>query len=1207
MAAGPAEEKFDCIDGNTAACHVAYSMSDCAFIYPITPSSPMAELADVWSQEGRKNVYGNVLEVTQMESELGAAGAVHGAAQAGALVTTFTASQGLLLMVPAMYKVVGELLPVVFHVAARQVAATGGSIYGEHSDVMACRQTGIPMLCSHSVQEVMDLALVAHVAALRGSLPVLHFFDGFQLSHEMQKIRVIAPEAMKTLIDPALVRRVHEHGTNPTHPRIRSMLNNRDTLFQAAEANNTFWRDFPEIIEQAMRDVSALTGRPHGLFEYEGAPDAERVVILMGAGSQCVGEVVRHLVAKGEKVGFLKVHLFRPFSAKHFLSALPETAHRIAVLDRCKEPGASGEPLYLEVASTLLASGRRIDACVGGRYSLGDKAFTPAMAKAVFDNVALPQPKRGFTVGIDDDLTQLSLPVGAPLHTVPEGTHQCMFWGLGSDGTIGANRVAIQMIGRSTPLYAQGYFFFTAHKAGGVTTSHLRFGPAPITSSYPIEAADYVACHHPSYVRKYVMPMVSPLKDGGVFVLNSVWPASELIAGKHLPPLLRRELAKRHAKVFTIDAYRISKEAGLGGHINTVMQVVFFKLSKVMDVDKAVSMMKDSVAQAYKKKGAEVIAKNQKAIDAAGDNVVEVQYDAAAWAAAADEPDAEAIAEAVARVRAGDADEETKRWLLDVKLRVDAFDGERLPVSSFDPRGSAPTGSCRYEKRAIATQVPLWNVDTCVQCCTCAMVCPHAAIRPFLFPADFKHDGLVTKPAKGVASAASGTQFRIQVSPLDCTGCGVCASACPVKGTLTMTSIGDERAQKQVSLWDLCAARDTPMAGSEAPINTPKGSQLVRPLFEFCGACAGCGEAAYIKLLTQLFGERLVVSNAAGCSAAIAIIFGSSPYTRDRHTGWGPCLSGPLFENNAEFGFGISKAHTLLRGQLERHVRAALADPDTAAKLSAELRSALERWLQQYPSRDNSLENAKALLPLLDKEKTATPAVQWLWENRDQLPKMSHWLLGGDGWAYDINFGGLDHVLSQNHDVRILILDTELYSNTGGQKSKGSAKGSVLKFASGGQMLNKKDFGAYVMATYPYTYVAHVALDANPAHTLRAFLEADAHEGPSVVIAYCPCIEHGIEGSSFSFVDEVKLAVASGYWPLYRYNPVLRAEGKNPFTLDSAKTTKTVEEFLKHENRFQRLVRERPERARVLHQELVDSVQASFTRLQEIAAAKRFF
>eukprot|EP01105_Mastigella_eilhardi_P028475 TRINITY_DN93_c1_g1_i1.p1 TRINITY_DN93_c1_g1~~TRINITY_DN93_c1_g1_i1.p1 ORF type:complete len:1205 (+),score=293.85 TRINITY_DN93_c1_g1_i1:180-3617(+) len=1145
-------------------------------------------MADVLSGEGKTNCVGTPVQVTQMQSELGAAGAVHGAASAGALVTTFTASQGLLLMVPAMYKVVGELLPVVFHVAARQVASNSNSIYGEHSDVMATRHTGISMLCSHSVQEVMDLALVSHVAALRSSLPFLHFFDGFQVSHEMQKIKMIPHTDMVQFLDAQLVQKFRDRSINPMHPRVRSMLNNRDTLFQAVEANNSYFAALPEVVEQAMKDVAKLTGRPHGLFEYAGSPRAERVVVMMGAGSQAVGEVVEHM---GDvAVGYVKVHLFRPWSIKHFLAVLPPTVKIICTLDRCREPSAIGEPLFMDVSSSVQQAGLQVRV-IGGRYGLGDKAFTPAMVKAVYDNMVLEHPKHPFTVGIEDDVTHLSLPVGPVLHTVPEGTKQCIFWGLGSDGTVGANRVAIQLIGKNTPLYTQGYFFFTAHKAGGITTSHLRFGPQQICSSYPIQAADYIACHHPTYVRKY--PLLEPLKEGGVFVLNCVWPRDEVAA--HLTASVRRQLAQRKAKFYVINAYAISKAAGLGGHINLVMQTVFFKLAHVIDVDSAVALLKESVVRAYAKKGADVIACNQRAIDEALSGLAEVAYPAS-WA---DEKDPETAAPLPASLAT--ADNEFRDWIKKIKLPLDALEGDKFPVSYFSPFGHAPTGTTQFEKRGIATQIPMWNADTCVQCTTCSFVCPHAAIRPFLCTADQAAnapEGFIVKPAKGITS--KDKMFRIQVSPLDCTGCGLCTCACPVKGTLQMAPI-DEVREKQSALWDFCAALPRfPCTPEEAPQCTLKGSQLLRPLFEFCGACAGCGEGAYLKLISQLFGERLVVANAAGCSSAIALIYGSTPYSRSE-LGWGPCLSSPLFENNAEYGFGCAKGHTLLREKLVRSVKALLGGD--LSHVSQDLQAALKLWLDNVNDRRKSLEQTKVLYPLLEKEHADGGLLEKIYKERDAFPKISHWLVGGDGWAYDIDFAGVDHVLAQGHDVRVLILDTELYSNTGGQKSKGSSKGSVLKFASAGHQRNKKDFGEMMMSSYDDIYIAQVALNANPAQALRAFIEADEYDGPSVVIAYCPCIEHGI--TSTNWIDETRLAVASGYWPLYRYNPSLKKQGKNPLQLDST-VTKTVEEFLKHENRFQRLVRERPDRATKLHAELVDFTHHKFAMLKQKAEAKQF-
>ncbi|KAH3768038.1 pyruvate:ferredoxin oxidoreductase [Pelomyxa schiedti] len=1182
MSTDPNNKLLDCIDGNAAACHVAYAMSETCFIYPITPSSAMAELADVWASQKRKNVVSNLpVTVTQMQSEGGASGALHGAAAAGALVTTFTASQGLMLMVPVMYKIAGELLPVVFHVAARQVASTSNSIFGDHSDVMATRSTGVCLLSSHSVQEVMDLALVSHVASLRGSLPVLHFFDGFQLSHEIQKVNVIPYSTMASLVDQSALERHRSRAINPTHPRVRSLLNGRDTLFQATEANNRYWMDFPAVVEQAMIDVARAAGRstPYHLFEYKGAPDAERLIVLMGAGAQAVGECIDYLCARGEKVGCVAVHLFRPWSLQHFAAVIPKTTKAIAVLDRCREPGSLGEPLFLDVSSSIAML--RIPALVvGGRYGLGDKMFTPAMVKAVFDHIKNPSARHNFTVGINDDVTHLSLEVGPDINTVPVGTTQCIFWGLGSDGTVGANRVAISLIGKNTDLYAQGYFFFTAHKAGGVTMSHLRFGSKMITSSYPIVSdADYIACHQPSYISKFPL-MIEPLKTGGVFLLNCTWSLEEV--GSHIPAFMKRQIAQRRAKFFIINAHKISRETKLGGHINLIMQVCFFKLSQVMDFSNSLALLKQSIEQTYFKKGTEIIQQNKNAIDRAVSELFEVAYPDS-WATETEKFVAK-------RVNCGEESE----WINNVKFPADAMLGESLPVSAFSPLGVTPTGTTRFEKRGIATQVPVWNPNTCVQCATCSFVCPHAVIRPFLLTNEEAtgFPGLECKPAKGIAS--KDLLFRIQVSPYDCTGCGVCIKSCPVPGTLSFAPI-ESVAEQQEPLWQYCSEKVS-VKLNQAPLSSLKGTQLIQPLFEFCGACAGCGEAPYLKLLSSLFGERLSLGNAAGCSGAIAIAFPSSPYTKNKQSGWGPCLSNSLFENAAEFSLGTLQGHEALRDKLMHRIKDVLED--STVLLSSELRNAFTKWLGDFTDSFASLSNSKLLSSLLEGEHTSNPVLAQIWKERDALPKIAHWAVGGDGWAYDIDFGGLDHVLSLGKEIKAIVLDTEVYSNTGGQKSKGSAKGSVSKFASGGHTQNKKDFGSIIMS-YENVYVAQVALYANPMQTIRAFLEADAYPGSAVVICYCPCIEHGIEGD---WVSQVKLAVASGYWPLYRYNPSLRAEGKNPLQLDSRAPTREVSEFIARENRFLRLTREHPETAALLHPQLVETTQRRFRTLQQRAA-----
>lgn len=1192
---------FVCFDGNRAAVHVAYAMSEIAFIYPITPSSPMAEMADVYCTEGRKNVFGSTVSVVQMQSEGGAAGAIHGGAAAGALVTNFTASQGLLLMIPDIFKCAGELLPVVWHVAARQVAQSSSSIFGEHSDVMAVRQTGVCILSSHTVQECMDYAAVAHVAALKASLPVMHFFDGFHLSHELTKIRAIPYEDLKKLVPEEAIRAHRARASHPGHPTIGGALQGRDTYFQGIEAGHRFFRDAPAVFEEAMKEVEAITGRHLSLFEYVGPEDAERVICLMGAGSGACIEAADYLNKNfNAKVGVCKVHLFRPWSAKHFLASLPKTVKSIAVLDRTKEPGSCGEPLYLDISTSILHSDFAGHVkVVGGRFGLGDKAFTPAMVAAIYDNLAQAEPKNGFTVGITDDVCNTSLVVGKPINTVPEGTKQCIFWGFGSDGTVGANRLAVELIAMNTDLYSQGYFFFTAHKAGGVTTSHLRFGPKQITSTYPISEADYVAVHHPAYIAKY--PLADNLKQGGTFVVNCTWNDLKTLESQ-FPASLKRELAARHAKIHVIDAYKISREAGLGGHINGVMQSVFFALSGVMPVDKAISLYKESVKKAYAKKGQKIVDMNINAIDHALTGLTAIEYSADEWAKATDAP-----------VKIPDT---YTQWVRELKMPIDAMQGDKLPTSKFIPGGASPTDTTWQEKRCIAVQVPEWDADACVQCNTCAAVCPHGAIRPYLFeeeevkavPPEMK-----LAPAKGLQGDLKDKKlmFRIQVSALDCTGCGVCMSACPAasKGALKMISINEAKEKKEPEHWEICEALPRRTRWFDNPANI-KSAMFRQPLYQFSAACSGCGEAGYIKMLTQLFGERLVVSNAAGCSSAISVTYGSCPYAH-APSGWGPALRVSLFEENAEFALGMLRAQGSLRQRLASHVTDALADKELSEKFGAELCALLQKWLDEFADPELTLRNAQKIIPMIEKlhkELDANVLLQKIFDLRDAFVKVTYWTMGGDGWAYDIDYGGLDHVLSMGSETRVIVLDTEVYSNTGGQVSKATPEGGIHKFAAGGKDRAKKDLGAIAMA-YGHIYVASVCLDANPAQAMKAFQEADRYPGPALVLCYCPCIEHGIDGGSKNFVDHAKLAVKSGYWPLYRFNPLNAQAGKPLLEIDGpavASTTneaieENIHEFLSHENRFARLAREKPERAAVLHKALCTRVETRWETLKRRA------
>ncbi len=1130
----------------------------------------MAELADTWCGDGKKNVFGNIVKVTQMESECGAAGALHGAATSGALATTFTASQGLLLMIPDLFKIAGEQLPVVFHVAARSVSMVSSCIFGDHSDVMATRQCGQAMLNSQTVQEVMDLAAVAHLSALRASLPFMHFFDGFQVSHEVSNIEVIPYEVLKGLVGTEKMVQNRQRAMNPTHPQHRNPLTGRDLHFQQQEAPNKYYVDCPDIVQQAMDDVAKVTGRQYHLFDYYGDQEAEDVIVMMGAGTQAVREYIGAKIS--DKVGLVAVHLFRPFSARHLLGALPKTCKRIAVLDRTKEPGSIGEPLYLDVCAAVYPErpGVRI---FGGRYGLGDKAFTPAMVHAVYQNLraAPAEAKPRFTVGIHDDVTHLSLPIGEPIDTVPRGTTQCIFWGMGSDGTVGANKNAIKLIGNETQMYAQGYFFFTAHKSGGVTTSHLRFGRSPITSTYPIEKADYVACHQPNYIKKF--SMTKQLRDGGTFVLNCLWSKDQL--ERELPASVKRDLAAKKAQFYIIDAYKVAREAGLGGFINGVMQSVFFKLSGVIEVDRAIALLKDSMVRAYKKKGEAVIKKNQDAIGMALGNLVKVAVPAE-WASAADPPsDARAL----------------PPFVRDVKNPIDAMLGNELPVSKFSANGATPNGTTRYEKRHIAVRVPVWDSGKCVQCAVCASLCPASALRLFALTA-VERDKAPESMAVAKFNGKEGYGLRVQVSPDDCTGCGACVSGCPAKEkALSMAPVADVTAQERKH-WDYCVDEVTAKPDLVS-LATLKGTELQQPLLEFPGACAGCGEMAYLKMLTQLFGERMVIANASGCSSAVALSYGAAPYCLNRESGWGPAFANSLFEENAEFGFGINQGHLLLREKLRKSVAGVLAEQGVPA--SGELRAALEEWVRVFDDGTASLAVAKRLSPLLEAEKDKCAALRDLNDQKDVLSKFSTWIVGGDGWAYDINFQGLDHVLTLGADVNIIVLDTEVYSNTGGQKSKATPMGAVHKFASAGKSTNKKDLGLIAML-YENVYVAQICMNANPQHALRCIREAEAYPGTSLVLCYCPCIEHGIEGGDW--VKECKSAVSSGYWPLYHYNPLLAGEGKQPFSLDSA-VSGAPGDLLEHENRFMRLLREKPQ-FKELHPRMEAFLERRFAKYRNL-------
>ena len=1142
------------IDGNTAAAHVAYAFSDVAAIYPITPSSPMAEVADEWGAQGRKNLFGQKVRIAEMQSEGGAAGAVHGSLAAGALTTTFTASQGLLLMIPNMYKISGEMLPGVFHVTARALAAHSLSIFGDHSDVMGARQTGFAMLASASVQEVMDLALVTHLSAIKASLPFVHFFDGFRTSHEIQKIEQIEYEDMAKLLDYDAVKRFRERALNPEHPHQSGTAQNPDIYFQGREAANIHYAKVPEIVEYYMEKVGDLTGRRYHLFDYVGAPDAERVLVIMGSGADVAEEAINYLNAKGEKLGLIKVRLYRPFAADKFLAAIPATCKKIAVLDRTKEPGSLGEPLYLDIVDAIAEAGLDIKCC-GGRYGLGSKEFTPTMVKQVYDNLKLDEPKNHFTVGIIDDVMNTSLPEGDFVNAAPEGTICCKFFGLGSDGTVGANKNSIKIIGDHTNMFAQGYFAYDSKKSGGLTISHLRFGKTPIQSPYLIDSADFVACHNASYVTRY--DVLEGIKDGGVFLLNSPWTVEDM--ERELPASMKQTIAKKHIRFYNMDAVKLAREVGMGNRINTIMQSAFFKLAEIIPADEAIDYMKAAAKKSYAKKGEDVVQKNYAAIDIGVTGITEINYPEA-WATATSGATAMHVSD--------------DPYFVDFIKPILAQQGDKLPVSKLAADGYVPTGTTKYEKRGIAVEVPMWIPENCIQCNQCALVCPHASIRPFVMTEETEApETFVAKKANGVGD---GKLFRIQVSPYDCTGCGSCVNVCPAKTKALKMAPLAEVEKVENDNWNF--AMDLPTL--DLPVNkaTVKGSQFLQPMFEFSGACAGCGETPYVKLVTQLFGDRMIVANATGCSSIYGGSAPTCPYTVNKQ-GHGPAWANSLFEDNAEFGFGMNLATTHRRERLADLIR------QLAEGCGDEVKSICNAWLENKDDAEGSRKAAPAVVKMAEECMNCgcecDEICKEIYDLRDLLVKKSQWIFGGDGWAYDIGYGGLDHVLAMDEDVNVLVMDTEVYSNTGGQSSKATPTGSVAKFAAAGKRTKKKDLGMMAMS-YGYVYVAKVCMGANPNQLLKAMVEAEAYKGPSLIIAYAPCINHGIKAGMSKVQDEAKRAVEAGYWPLYRYNPDLAAQGKNPFTLDSKPATGDYKEFILGENRYAALKQQFPEEAATL-------------------------
>lgn len=1153
------------MDGNTAAAHVAYGLSDIHAIYPITPSSQMGELADKWSAEGRLNAFGNTPRVIEMQSEMGAAGTLHGAAVGGALVSTFTASQGLLLMIPNLYRVAGELMPAVFHVTARAISGQGLSIYGDHSDVMAVKQTGVAMLASASPQEAMDLALVAHLSSIRSSVPFVHFFDGFRTSHEINTVEPIKYEDMRKLLDEEALEQFRRRGMNPETPNLRGLIDGPEHYFQQVEAANTILDGVLPVVEGYLDEVHKLTGRKYGLFDYHGHPEPRHVIVACGSSVSTVEEAVNHRNAQGERVGLIKVRLWRPFSIKHLVDALPKSVEKVAVIDRVRDYLASGGPLFQEVCTSLMMGGRRDVQLVNGRYGLGSKDFTPGMALAIFDNLKQDQPLHNFVVGIKDDVTHKSLTVTEEPDTLPAGTKQSIFWGIGGDGTVGANEEAIKLIVENSNMYGQGYFAYSAHKSGGVTVSHLRFGEKPINSTYQVQNADLIAVHTTPYLKKFPS-LLGPLKEGGTVILNSPWNDVAHL-DRMLPDFVKRRIARRKARLINVDATAIAHEAGLRGRINMVMQAAFFKASEVLPLDVARAELRRVIDAQYARKGRDVLERNYAALDQGLARTVEVAYPDA-WAECRDD-----VADYIVPDPA-DAPEQLRKVLRPTQR----MEGDSLPVSAFDPRGAMPSGTSKYEKRGIAPAVAQWtNPDTCTQCNLCSALCPHAAIRPFLFTqeeAGSAPEGWEGR--KAVGKAGKSYQYRVQVSPYDCTGCDVCVKACPTQ-SLAQVPFVDALDRGQARLWDFAAER-LPIRSEVYPKESLKGSQFAKPCLEFSGACAGCGETPVVKLLTQLFGDELYIANATGCSIVWGGMFPWSAYTTNER-GHGPAWGHSLFEDAAEYGFGIRHAVRYRREALRRAVQRDLAAGAYAAEhpVLAEL---LRRWDAAYDDRTQSPSLAAKVREYLERLPAPAAAARGplreLHAERHMLARKTQWIIGGDGWAYDIGFGGLDHVLASGEKVNVLVLDNEVYANTGGQASKATPRASQVKFANAGKTTAKKDLGAMMMQ-YGNVYVASICLEANPDHAVQALAEAEAFDGPSLVIAYAPCIAHGIKAGISTEVEEAKRAIKAGYHILYRYNPSLVEQGMNPLSLDSSPPDDQLLQFLRGENRYEALRQQHPE------------------------------
>lgn len=1174
-------KKMMTIDGNTAAAHVAYAFTDVAAIFPITPSTTMAEVVDEWAAQGKKNIFGQTVNVVEMQSEAGAAGTFHGSLQAGALTTTFTASQGLLLMLPNMYKVAGELLPGVFHVSARAIASQALSIFGDHQDVMAARMTGCVMLAAGSVQEVADLAPVSHLAAIKGRLPFVNFFDGFRTSHEIQKVEVLDYEDYVEMLDREALKEFRSRALTPNNPVTRGTAQNSDIYFQTREASNKFYNNIIPIVEEYMAKMEEKTGRSYGLFNYYGAEDAKEIIVAMGSVTETIEETIDELNARGEKYGLVKVHLFRPFSVEHLLKVIPQSVEKICVIDRTKEPGCNGEPLYLDVCSAFYGK-ENAPKIVGGRYGLASKDVTPSDIKAVFDNLKKEDSKNFFTVGIEDDVTFTSIPVEDELRIATPGTVRCKFWGLGSDGTVGANKQAIKIIGENTDKYVQAYFAYDSKKSGGVTMSHLRFGDTPIRSTYLIDEADYIACHVQAYVNQY--DLLKGLKKGGNFVLNTIWNEEEI--ERKLPAKMKRYIAENEINFYTVNATKIASEIGLGRRINMIMQSAFFKLAEIIPQEEATEYLKASIKKAYGKKGDKVVNMNYEAVEAGMNSLVKINVPES-WNTATDEVKVET--------------KEVTDFVKNIMNPMNALEGDKLPVSAFNglEDGTFPAGTAAYEKRGVATDVPEWNMAKCIQCNQCAFVCPHACIRPVLVtdeelakaPAGFE-----TKKATGKTLA--GLNYRIQVSTLDCTGCNNCVDICPAPGkALEMKPLGTQ-VEKEVANWDFSVSKEVSNKEHLTPGKTVKDSQFKQPLIEFSGACAGCGETPYIKLVTQLFGDRMMIANATGCSSIWGGSAPSTPYTKN-HEGKGPAWANSLFEDNAEFGYGMFLAADQMRKKIASNMESLIS-----MDIAEEYKEVFKNWLENKDNGELSKVSSREVEAILAENnienEEAKVLLEEIRERADFLVKRSQWILGGDGWAYDIGYGGLDHVLASGQDVNVLVFDTEIYSNTGGQSSKSTPAAAMAKLAASGKKTKKKDLGRMMMS-YGNVYVAQVAIGADKNQVVKAMLEAEAHNGPSIIIAYSTCISHGLKkGMGFS-IRNMEEAVKAGYWHLYRYNPELKEQGKNPLSLDSKEPQGNFRDFIMDQVRYSAIAKQFPEQAEELFQMTEEHARQKYAELKKLA------